>query len=84
MIIKRSESSAYAELTQGVAKSTKDAYGHGRCTDPSVIASVVSKAVKARNPQTRYVAGAYAKPMLIIRKWLGDRIFDRMIMSQMK
>ncbi len=83
-LIKRSGSGAYAELTQAVATSTKSVYGQGRGTDPSVIAEVVSKAVRSKNPQTRYVAGVYAKPMLFIRKWLGDRIFDRMIMGQMK
>lgn len=83
-LIKRSGSGPYAKLTQAVAKSTQDAYGHGRGTDPSVIADVVSKAVRAKKPSTRYAAGAYAKPMLFIRKWFGDRVFDRMIMSQMK
>lgn len=83
-LIKRSGSGPYAKLTQAVAKSTQDAYGHGRGTDPSVIADVVSKAVRAKKPSTRYAAGAYAKPMLFIRKWFSDRMFDRMIMSQMK
>jgi len=34
-------------------------------------------------PRTRYAAGRYAKPLMWARKWLGDRIFDRIIMSQM-
>jgi hypothetical protein len=33
-------------------------------------------------PSARYVAGKYAKPMIMIRNWLGDRMFDRVIMSQ--
>jgi NAD(P)-dependent dehydrogenase (short-subunit alcohol dehydrogenase family) len=82
-MMKRSGSGAYAELTQAVAKSTKGAYEPGRATNPEVIASVVSKAVKAKRPRTRYVAGKYARPMITIRKWLGDRVFDRIIMSQM-
>jgi NAD(P)-dependent dehydrogenase (short-subunit alcohol dehydrogenase family) len=83
-LLKRSGSGAYAKLTQAVAKSTRDAYGQGRGTDPRVIADVVSKAVKARRPSTRYAAGKYAKPMIAIRNWLGDRMFDRVIMSQMR
>lgn len=82
-LLKRSGSGAYAELTQAVANSTKAAYGHGRGTDPGVIARIVSQAVNAKRPRTRYVAGTYAKPMITLRKWLGDRMFDRMIMSQM-
>ena len=50
----------------------------------SVIADVVSEAVGARRPKTRYAAGKYAKPMIAIRKWFGDRMFDRVIMSQMR
>lgn len=82
-LLKRSGTGAYAKLTQVVAKSTKDAYGKGRGTDPQVIARIVSKAVKAKHPRTRYAAGKYATPMLFIRKWFGDRAFDRVIMSQM-
>ena len=82
-LLKRSGSGAYAKLTQVVAKTTKDAYGPGRGTSPSVIGRVVSKAVKARKPNPRYIAGKYASPMMNIRKWFGDRVFDRVIMSQM-
>ncbi len=83
-LLKRSGSGPYAKQTQAVAKSTSDAYGHGRGTDPSVIADVVSKAVKVSKPRTRYVVGKYALPMIKIREWFGDRMFDRVIMSQMR
>ncbi|KWB14678.1 oxidoreductase [Burkholderia cepacia] len=83
-LLARSGSGAYAKLTQAVAKSTQQAYGNGRGTDPGVIANVVSQAVRAKKPRTRYVAGKYAKPMILIRAWFGDRMFDRMIMSQMR
>ncbi|MBW5808826.1 SDR family NAD(P)-dependent oxidoreductase [Burkholderia sp. COPS] len=83
-LLARSGSGAYAELTQAVAKSTQQAYGNGRGTDPGVIANVVSQAVRAKKPRTRYVSGKYAKPMILIRAWLGDRMFDRVIMSQMR
>jgi len=83
-LLRRSGSGTYAKLTQAVARSTKAAYGQGRGTDAGVIANVVSKAVKAGKPGTRYVAGKYARPMIIMRKWLGDRMFDRIITSQMR
>lgn len=83
-LVKRSAGSAYARVSQAVAATTKATYGHGQGTSPTVIADVVSTAVRARKPQTRYVAGKYAKPMIAIRKWFGDRMFDRIIMSQMK
>ena len=83
-LLKRSGNGPYAKVTQAVAMSTRAAYGPGRGTDPGVIADIVSKAVKARRPRTRYVAGKYAKPMIMIRNWFGDRVFDRVIMSQMR
>ena len=83
-LLKRSGRGPYARLAEGVAKSIQNAYTPGRGTDPSVIARVVSKAVRARTPATRYVAGAYARPMILIRKWMGDWVFDRVIMSQMR
>ncbi|MEX3976720.1 oxidoreductase [Paraburkholderia caribensis] len=83
-LLARPGSGAYTKLTQAVAKSTQQAYGNGRGTDPGVIANVVSQAVRARKPRTRYVAGKYARPMILIRAWFGDRMFDRVIMSQMR
>ncbi|MBR0715958.1 oxidoreductase [Bradyrhizobium liaoningense] len=83
-LLKRSGTGPYARLTHAVAKSTRDAYGQGRGTNPTVIADVVSKAVNEAKPRTRYVAGKYALPMIKIREWFGDRMFDRVIMSQMR
>ncbi|MDM9649078.1 oxidoreductase [Rhizobium sp. S163] len=82
-LLKRSGGGPYAKVTQAVANSTRQAYGHGRGTDPVVIAGIVSRAVASRKPRTRYVSGKYAKPMIMIRKWFGDRLFDRVITSQM-
>ncbi len=49
-----------------------------------MIARVISKAVRARRPKTRYAAGRYAKLMIGVRKWFGDRVFDGLILGQMK
>ncbi len=84
-IAKRAAASgAYSKMTETVVKSTRGAYGQGRGTDPDVIARIVSKAAATVKPRTRYVAGKYAKPMIAIRKWFGDGVFDRVIMSQMR
>lgn len=83
-LLKRSGTGAYAKVTEAVAKTTRATYGHGRGSDPRLIADVVSTAVKSARPRTRYAAGKYAKMMIGVRKWLGDRIFDRLILSQMR
>ncbi len=80
-MLERSGASAYAELARKIAKATRDFNADGNASPPSVIANVISKALKARRPRTRYVAGKLAKPMIAVRKWLGDRAFDKVIMG---
>ncbi|MCG6904411.1 MAG: SDR family NAD(P)-dependent oxidoreductase [Rhodobacter sp.] len=78
-LLKYSGDGAYGEMARNVARSTAANYAPGKGSSPQVIADVVSRAVKARHPKTRYVAGKYARLMIGIRKWLGDRVFDRLI-----
>jgi hypothetical protein len=44
---------------------------------PEVVARVVLAAVTARRPKTRYAAGRGAKAILLARRALPDRGFDR-------
>lgn len=81
-IVKRSASGPYGHLVGKVANSVKNAYGNGRGSDPKVIADVVARAVNSLHPRTRYAAGKYAKMLIRMRVWLGDRLFDRVILSQ--
>ncbi len=83
-LLKRVNGGPYSDVTRAVARTTQQSYGHGRGTDPAVIADVVSRAVRSPRPRTRYAAGRYAKMMIAVRKWLGDRVFDRLILSQMR
>lgn len=81
-IVKRSAEGPYGRMVKMVAKAIRQTYGHGTGSDPSVIAKVVSKAVASRNPRTRYAVGKFAKMLICMRVWLGDRMFDRIILSQ--
>lgn len=84
-MLDRSGAGAYKELTQVLAKATQESYKKpNMASPPSVIANVISKAVKTDRPRTRYAAGKFAKPMMWIRTYLGDRIFDRVVMSQVR
>lgn len=82
-MMERSGNSAYSAMARAVESATKKSYGKGGGSPPSVIAMTVSKALKSRNPKTRYAAGKLAKPLIFIRKWFGDRVFDKAVMSQM-
>lgn len=80
-MMQRSGSTAYAELAKKMEKATKESYEKGGASPPSVIANVIAKAIRARKPKTRYAAGKLAKPLMFVRKWFGDRVFDRAVMS---
>jgi short-subunit dehydrogenase len=76
------ENGPYATASQKIIQSTTEMNEQGQLSPPSVITDLIDKAVHSKKPKTRYVAGAYAKPLMFMRKYLGDRIFDRILMSQ--
>ena len=49
-------------------------------SEPIVIAKVINKAINARNPKTRYAAGAYSKMGIFLRRIMTDKMFDRFIL----
>ncbi len=83
-MLEYSGNGAYADLANALAKATKATYEPSSASPPSVISDAISQAIKSDNPKTRYRVGKFAKPMVWIRNFLGDRIFDRAVMSQVK
>ena len=51
---------------------------------PGVITELVRKAIEAKKPKTRYSGGYMAGVALFMRKILSDRLFDKMMMGQVK
>jgi NAD(P)-dependent dehydrogenase (short-subunit alcohol dehydrogenase family) len=82
-LTKASGAGAYAKGAGRAADRMAKRYASGRLSDPSVIARQILKAVAARRPRTRYVAGYGAKLALFLRRWLSDRLFDRLVRSAM-
>jgi NAD(P)-dependent dehydrogenase (short-subunit alcohol dehydrogenase family) len=82
-LMKTSGSGAYAEAANKAANSMHCVYQGDRLSQPALIADVILKAVAARKPRTRYAVGFGAKPMLILRHWLSDRMFDRLVTRAM-
>ncbi|GAB4243112.1 MAG: oxidoreductase [Ekhidna sp.] len=84
-LLKNSGEGAYRQMARQVAQGTKDFYDKPNAASPSsVISRTVSKIVNSKKPKTRYVKGKMAKPLMWIRKYMGDRIFDMTVMSQLK
>ena len=80
-MLKRSGQGPYADLARRVAAGTSGGY-ESRATSAERLADVIAEAIAARRPRTRYVAGRYARPLILLRKWFGDRVYDRVVMSQ--
>lgn len=75
----------YSTMVNKLAKATKENYEKkGLASPPSIIANTISKIIQSKNPKTRYRIGKFAKPMVWIRLYLGDRLFDKVIMSMVK
>ncbi|QWT21569.1 SDR family NAD(P)-dependent oxidoreductase [Bacillus sp. NP157] len=53
----------------------------GNAPPPSVISDLVVKALRTTRPATRYHGGGLAGTMLFLRRWLSDRMFDKVVMS---
>jgi NAD(P)-dependent dehydrogenase (short-subunit alcohol dehydrogenase family) len=72
----------YSSLAKGIA----DFYGKlgASASDPIVIARLIRKSIEAAHPRTRYAGAAGAKLLLFFRKILSDKLFDKLIMSQLK
>jgi NAD(P)-dependent dehydrogenase (short-subunit alcohol dehydrogenase family) len=51
----------------------------GTRSKPDVVAKAVVKAVASDHPRTRYAVGMGAKPVVVARRLLPDRAFDRMM-----
>lgn len=81
-LMRVSGNTVYKELANSLNKMYTDM--EKNAVEPIVIAKLIKKGIEAKYPKTRYIGGAMAKPMLFLRKILSDKMFDKMLMSQMK
>ncbi|MGV3610125.1 MAG: oxidoreductase [Fluviicola sp.] len=80
-LIKTTENTAYGEMADKFKKAFETTVSKN--AEPEVISRLVSKAIAAKRPKTRYVGGYMAKPALFFRKWFGDRTMDKVLLSQL-
>ena len=82
--VERSIGTPYEKKLKALEKATKEMYARGIGSPPSTITKLIIKAINSHNPKRRYVGGLFAKPMLFIKKWFGDKMYEKAIMSQIK
>jgi NAD(P)-dependent dehydrogenase (short-subunit alcohol dehydrogenase family) len=71
-----SGSGPYGGQAMTMAESLVGEANTKRLSPPELIADTIVKAVGARRPKTRYVAGLGARPLIFMRWLLCDRAFD--------
>jgi short-subunit dehydrogenase len=76
---KTSAKGAYAEAANKAADGMVRTYAGNQPSKPTVIAETILKAITARRPKTRYAAGYMAGTTINLRRFLSDRLFDRII-----
>jgi len=81
-LLKVSGNTAYKGLAQKHVTLLRKADDTG--SNPIVIATTIVKAITSVHPKTRYAAGEGAKIILFLKRILSDRLFDRLLLSQMK
>jgi NAD(P)-dependent dehydrogenase (short-subunit alcohol dehydrogenase family) len=80
-MMERSGHSAYADMARKMEAATTKSYETKNSSPASLVAQTISDALKAKQPKTRYPVGKMARPLMFLRKWLGDRIFDRIVLG---
>ncbi len=78
---KTSGKGVYAEAANKTANGMDKTYASNQPSRPTVVAEVIFKAITARRPKTRYAVGYMAGTTIAMRRFLSDRLFDRIITS---
>ncbi|MCW3806782.1 oxidoreductase [Plebeiibacterium marinum] len=81
-MVKNADKSAYKEaITRTVDANKKMVHNASK---PIVISKLILKGIESKNPKTRYAGGFGIKPTLFMRWLLSDKLFDKMLQSQLK
>lgn len=78
-LLRVSGKGAYAAMADRYAGMLQRVDTTSLASPPDVVAKTILRAVTARRPKTRYATGGGARTILLLRKILPDRMFDRLI-----
>jgi NAD(P)-dependent dehydrogenase (short-subunit alcohol dehydrogenase family) len=78
-LVARSGAGVYARWARRHAGMLEAAQAARWLSEPDVVARAIERALTARRPKTRYAVGGGAKPLLLVRRLVSDRMFDRLM-----
>jgi NAD(P)-dependent dehydrogenase (short-subunit alcohol dehydrogenase family) len=76
-LLQHSGAGPYKSYAEAHARLLGSADTSSMVSPPEAVAKIVSRALKARHPRARYPAAGGAGPVLLLRRLLPDRLFDR-------
>lgn len=82
-MLELSKDGPYEHIAKGIEVGNRKYYNGAPSNSPQVIADVIAKAVKSKNPKTRYAAGKLAKATLFMRRWMSDKAFDKAVLKML-
>ena len=77
----------YGKFNAAVAKSTAEAYSGPMAklgAGPESVAKKIAKALTESNPRPRYTVTPSAKAVIVLRRMLSDRMWDRVMGTQFR
>ncbi|CDU15594.1 oxidoreductase [Vibrio coralliirubri] len=79
-VLGNSGNGPYQDLAKRVSNlSLKESGKDGAGSPTSVISKVIQEIINSPKPKTRYAAGKFSTTTLLMRRFLSDRAFDRII-----
>lgn len=72
----------YGDMVKKVVETSDKS--NDKLTPVDVLGAEIAKAATVKKPKTRYLKGYLAKPLVGLRRWVSDKTFDKMVMSQIK
>jgi len=83
-LLEASEGTAYEDFAQKAYGLLKGATDGKAASGANAVVKCIMKAIHAKNPKPRYLAGKIARLSVVSKAMLGDRLFDMAMNSQLK
>lgn len=78
-LVENSQNTPYELSATKVAHTMEKLYRNAIISKPALIAHTILKAAISKHPRTRYLIGFLAKPSILLRRILPDKIFDKLL-----
>lgn len=77
-----SQNGPYKRLVNGYIKAMDNNPTPG--SSPEVISRTILKIINSKNPKTRYLVGRGGKLLVFVRRLIGDKLYDKMMLAAMR